>query len=66
MNTPKTAAPQPRLCVVCDKPINRDPHRCTNSCCGECHTEFCTPGGNTEPGHGINIVKARITRELRS
>ena len=48
-----------RLCVVCDAPIPRLADRCTNQCCLRCHGKYCTQGGSTEPGHGINLQKAR-------
>jgi len=52
-------------CVVCARDISRDWSRCTNGCCAQCHARFCTPGGQTSPGHGINIKAARaeLTKE---
>lgn len=38
-------------CEVCKTPINRR-CRCTNGRCDQCHRDYCTPGGATEPGHG--------------
>lgn len=46
------------VCAVCDKPYPRGTG-CTNRCCGDCHREYCTPGGIDAPGHGINIEKSR-------
>lgn len=40
------------LCEVCDVDISRDHNRCTNGRCGKCHGKYCTPGGQTSPGHG--------------
>lgn len=34
---------------------------CTNGLCAACHARFCTPGGVTSPGHGINVERARMT-----
>lgn len=48
-----------RRCVVCGVDIRSDPNRCTNSCCGKCHRDYCTPGGQTSPGHGLDIVEAQ-------
>lgn len=47
------------ICVVCGTSITKDPGRCTNRCCASCHRRFCTEGGVTSPGHGINIEEAR-------
>lgn len=49
------------ICVVCEIDVRKHGpgYRCTNGCCPECHRQFCTPGGITEPGHGINIERAR-------
>lgn len=41
----------PKKCNVCGEPL--DKHRCTNGRCRGCHAEYCTPGGNTYPGHGL-------------
>jgi hypothetical protein len=55
----------PVACVVCDKPTPTALTRCTNGACIECHRRFCSPGGSTSPGHGINIGDARaiVARE---
>lgn len=48
--------PPPR-CEVCRKPLAGDRNRCTNGRCGDCHVKWCTPGGNTSPGHGRRYPK---------
>ena len=45
-------------CRACDKPYPVGTG-CTNRLCESCHRRFCTPGGTTSPGHGIDIDKAR-------
>jgi hypothetical protein len=46
-------------CTVCQCDIRRDAGRCTNRCCSSCHANFCTGGGNTTPGHGLDVKAAR-------
>ena len=48
-----------RRCVVCRVDISRDAGRCTNGCCSACHANFCTGGGDTTPGHHLNIADAK-------
>lgn len=49
-----------KFCVVCYTEIARgDMNACTNRCCGECHRRYCSPGGSTSPGHGLNLAMAR-------
>ena len=55
-----------RECLVCGRSTAHDPNRCTNGCCGDCHREFCTTGGATSPGHGINFRAARETIARRA
>lgn len=44
--------PRERLtCELCGTLLSRGTV-CTNSRCGRCHQKYCTPGGNTSPGHG--------------
>jgi hypothetical protein len=38
------------VCEVCGQLLPS--YYCTNSRCQECHRTYCTPGGNTDPGHG--------------
>lgn len=39
-------------CEVCGKPVGTiGQGRCTNGRCASCHAQWCTPGGETSPGH---------------
>lgn len=40
-----------RACNVCG--TDRGRAGCTNGRCARCHTERCTTGGDTSPGHGM-------------
>jgi hypothetical protein len=45
-----------RVCNVCGRPrrlVINPGGACTNGRCSDCHTACCTPGGNTDPGHGF-------------
>ena len=44
-----------RPCEVCGKPE----HYCTNDRCKDCHIRYCTPGGDTSPGHGRRWPKEK-------
>ncbi len=57
--------PNERRCEVCDKDISKDPKRCTNGRCGDCHSRYCTPGGNDSPGHGRGTVVPHSERSER-
>lgn len=46
-------------CVVCDAEIPTPGTRCTNRCCLSCHSRYCSDGGNTSPGHGLNVAVAK-------
>ena len=54
-----------RTCELCDKPLvpfsQGDDGHCTNSRCAQCHRRYCTPGGETSPGHG----RGSYSREKR-
>jgi hypothetical protein len=50
-----------RICRVCEANIRRDAHRCTNGLCGTCHRRFCSAGGVTTTGHGVDVQRARQT-----
>ena len=47
-----------RTCVVCGKTYPPGTG-CTNRCCESCHRRFCTKGGITYQGHGLDVAKAR-------
>lgn len=47
-------------CVVCRTLTTLRQGRCTNGCCANCHAQFCTPGGITSPGHGLDIKAAKV------
>lgn len=53
-----------RVCEVCGKGLREDYSRCTNGRCGECHRLYCTPGGDTSPGHGRGKVATPFARSL--
>ena len=46
-----------RVCNVCSIPLTSS--RCTNGRCPSCHGKFCTAGGCTSPGHGLNMDAVR-------
>lgn len=45
-------------CELCGRDTSVDSGRCTNNRCSECHRRYCTPGGNTSPGHGRGTASA--------
>jgi hypothetical protein len=42
-----------RHCKLCGILITRPQLVCTNGRCSHCHERYCTPGGASEPGHGL-------------
>lgn len=62
MNAPTTIR---RPCVVCGAESHHATGGCTNACCAACHGRYCTPGGATTPGHGINVERARQLHAMR-
>ena len=46
-------------CVACDRTASQSAGRCTNGCCNTCHVRFCTSGGQTSPGHYLDLAAAR-------
>lgn len=54
------------VCEVCGTNIGAvvERHqRCTNQRCGYCHRRYCTPGGDTEPGHGRGDIATPFSPE---
>jgi hypothetical protein len=49
-----------KKCVVCGTDTRRDFGRCANGCCSRCHARYCAPGGETSPGHGLNLERAQL------
>lgn len=47
-------------CQICNRPTETHT-RCTNRLCLDCHDRFCSPGGASSLGHGVNIERARKT-----
>lgn len=43
-----------KTCTVCSGPAPAA-SRCTNGCCARCHTQYCTAGGATTPGHNLKV-----------
>lgn len=50
----------PTNCEVCGASLKGDAGRCTNGRCSNCHRKYCTPGGETSPGHGRGTVAMSV------
>lgn len=53
----------PKLCEVCDADRRKGGGGCTNGRCTDCHRKYCTPGGETSPGHGRGRPPAILLAE---
>jgi hypothetical protein len=55
-----------RQCKICGAETNKWMGGCTNRRCADCHRRYCTPGGNTSPGHGKNTDGVVAALDKRS
>ena len=51
-----------RFCLICGTETWRP---CTNGLCAECHDKYCTPGGNTSPGHNLTADGWRLVNSSK-